>query len=29
MWRQQIGERDMEEIMPEKQPAPLPEPDLL
>jgi ATP-binding cassette subfamily B protein len=29
MWRQQIGERDMGEIMPEKQPAPLPEPDLL
>ena len=29
MWRQQIGERDMGEILPEKQPAPLPEPDLL
>ncbi len=29
MWRQQIGERDMGEIMPERQPAPLPEPDSL
>jgi len=27
MWRQQIGERDMGEILPGKEPAPLPEPE--